>query len=192
MIFIGLSSDSCLVQNQGGMGGRGEEAEGKFNCHMSAGWVLKDLMNVGRFEKISSCKQMSSYFLLYTNPIPLTTHTHTPPSPNSSVLKINMLSLNPKTCLPLILLLRVKLSLVTDYRKLLISRNVESLLQTMASILVSGTSALMRATSERFEGIRNGGEEGRTVHSSTLPVTCAHTHSPSQKPHHMTQIHWGF
>ena len=49
---------------------------------------------------------------------------------------------------------------MTDYRKLLISRNVEPLLETMASILVSETSATGETS---IEGIRNWGEEGRTV-----------------------------
>ena len=49
---------------------------------------------------------------------------------------------------------------MTDYRKLLISRNVEPLTETMASILVSETSATGETS---IEGIRNWGEEGRTV-----------------------------
>lgn len=36
MIFISFSSDSCLVQNQEGVEGRGEEVEEKFNCHMTS------------------------------------------------------------------------------------------------------------------------------------------------------------
>ena len=175
------------------MRGRGKEAEEMFICHMSARCVFKGWMKVGRLGKVSNCKQVSSYFLLCTNPAPLTTHSHTHLGPNSSVLKINMLSWNPKTCLLLILLLRVKLCLVTDYRKLLISRHVELLLETMASILVSETSATGETS---IEGIRNSGEEGRTVHTHVYmrarTHTHTHTHRLSQKLHRMTQLHRGF
>ena len=68
----------------------------------------------------------------------------------------------------------MKLSLVTDYRKLLISRNVEPLPETMASILVSETSATGETS---IEGIRNWGEEGRTVHTHVYTHTHTHTHT---------------
>ena len=82
---------------------------------------------------------------------------------------------------------------MTDYRKLLISRHVELLLETMASILVSETSATGETS---IEGIRNSGEEGRTVHTHVYMRARAHTHTHthrlSQKLHRMTQLHRGF
>lgn len=89
-----------------------------------------------------------------------------------------MLSLNPKTCLPLILVFRVKLSPLAGYRKLLVDRNMKSLLQTMASIpdVVSETSAQTGETSKHFEAIRNKEEEGRTDSYKS------HTHSPQPSP----------
>ena len=66
---------------------------------------------------------------------------------------------------------------MTDYRKLLISRHVEPLLETMASILVSETSATGETS---IEGIRNSGEEGRTVHTHVYMRACTHTHTHTQ------------
>ena len=66
---------------------------------------------------------------------------------------------------------------MTDYRKLLISRHVEPLLETMASILVSETSATGETS---IEGIRNSGEEGRTVHKQVYMRACTHTHTHTQ------------
>lgn len=102
--------------------------------------------------------------------------------------------MSPETCLPLILLLRVKLPLVTDDRKLLISRNVEPHLQTMASILgaVSEASAQTGELCECFEAILNEGGSGKNRFSRILPATHTHMHSLAQKPHHVTQIHGGF
>lgn len=76
----------------------------------------------------------------------------------------------------------MKLSLVTDYRKFLISRNVEPLLETVASIRVSETSAPTGKT--RIEGLGNWGEEWRAVH--THVHARAHTHTqavPETEPH---------
>lgn len=93
--------------------------------------------------------------------------------------------MSPETCLPLILLLRVKLPLVTDDRKLLISRNVEPHLQTMASILgaVSEASAQTGELSECFEAILNEGEAGRT---DSLESTRPHTHTCIAWPRNRT------